>query len=121
MKLWEGRFDAPTAGDADAFNESLSFDKKLWRADITASVAHVTMLGRCGIISEEEANVIAEGLQSIYADIERGALAVEGAENSYPASGRWAKNCTRRAPATIRWRRICACMCALPPIRRSPF
>ena len=81
MKLWEGRFDAPTAGDADAFNESLSFDKKLWRADITASVAHVTMLGRCGIISEEEANVIAEGLHSIYADIERGALAVEGAED----------------------------------------
>ena len=53
MKLWEGRFDAPTAADADAFNESLSFDKKLWRADITASVAHATMLGKCGIITSE--------------------------------------------------------------------
>ena len=42
MKLWQGRFDAPEAADADAFNESLSFDKKLWRADITASVAHAT-------------------------------------------------------------------------------
>lgn len=40
MKLWEGRFAAPTAADADAFNESLSFDKKLYRADITASLAH---------------------------------------------------------------------------------
>ena len=54
MKLWQGRFDAPEAADADAFNESLSFDKKLWRADITASVAHATMLGTCGILTEEE-------------------------------------------------------------------
>ena len=46
MKLWEGRFDKPTAADADAFNESLSFDCKLYKADITASVAHATMLGK---------------------------------------------------------------------------
>ena len=50
MKLWEGRFDAPTAGDADAFNDTLSFDKKLWRADITAPVAPVTNLRQCGLI-----------------------------------------------------------------------
>mgnify|MGYP000866928932 CR=1 FL=1 len=54
MKLWEGRFAAPTAADADAFNESLSFDKKLYRADITASLAHAEMLARCGIISEAD-------------------------------------------------------------------
>ena len=81
MKLWEGRFDAPTAADADAFNESLSFDKKLWRADITASVAHATMLGKCGIISDEESATICEGLKGIYADIEAGKLAVEGQED----------------------------------------
>ena len=81
MKLWEGRFDAPTAADADAFNESLSFDKKLWRADITASVAHATMLGKCGIISDEESAAICEGLKGIYADIEAGKLAVEGQED----------------------------------------
>ena len=55
MKLWEGRFDKPTAADADVFNESLSFDKKLYRADVTASVAHATMLGKCGIIATDEA------------------------------------------------------------------
>ena len=55
MKLWEGRFAAPTAADADAFNESLSFDKKLYKADITASIAHATMLGECGIISLADA------------------------------------------------------------------
>ena len=81
MKLWEGRFDAPTAADADAFNESLSFDKKLWRADITASVAHATMLGKCNIITEEESAAICEGLKGIYADIEAGKLAVEGQED----------------------------------------
>ncbi len=81
MKLWEGRFDAPTAADADAFNESLSFDKKLWRADIIASVAHATMLGKCGIISDEESAAICEGLKGIYADIEAGKLAVEGQED----------------------------------------
>lgn len=54
MKLWEGRFAAPTAADADAFNESLSFDKKLYKADITASLAHSEMLGRCGILSDED-------------------------------------------------------------------
>ena len=81
MKLWQGRFDSPEAADADAFNESLSFDKKLWRADITASVAHATMLGECGILTKEEADAICDGLKGIYADIERGALAVEGAED----------------------------------------
>ena len=40
MKLWQGRFASPMSADADAFNESLSFDKKLYRADITASKAH---------------------------------------------------------------------------------
>ena len=81
MKLWEGRFDAPTAKDADAFNESLSFDKKLYRADITASIAHATMLGETNIIPPEEAARITEGLSGILNDIDSGTLAVEGAED----------------------------------------
>ena len=81
MKLWEGRFDKPLSADADAFNESLSFDKKLWRVDITASVAHATMLGRCGIVSPEEAESITAGLNGIAADIETGKLEIKGAED----------------------------------------
>ena len=81
MKLWQGRFDSPEAADADAFNESLSFDKKLWRADIEASVAHATMLGKCGILTAEEADAICAGLKGIFADIEAGRLAVEGQED----------------------------------------
>ena len=81
MKLWQGRFDSPEAADADAFNESLSFDRKLWRADIEASVAHATMLGKCGILTAEEADAICAGLKGIFADIEAGRLAVEGQED----------------------------------------
>lgn len=81
MKLWQGRFDSPEAADADAFNESLSFDRKLWRADIEASVAHATMLGKCGILTAEEADAICAGLTGIFADIEAGRLAVEGQED----------------------------------------
>ncbi len=81
MKLWEGRFDKPTAVDADVFNESLSFDKKLYRVDVTASIAHATMLGECGIISKEESNVICDGLKSVLAEIESGALVIEGEED----------------------------------------
>lgn len=81
MKLWQGRFDSPEAADADAFNESLSFDRKLWRADIEASVAHATMLGKCGILTAEEADAICAGLRGIFADIEAGRLAVEGQED----------------------------------------
>lgn len=81
MKLWEGRFDKPTAANADSFNDSLPFDKRLWREDITASAAHAEMLGKRAIISEKEAEDICAGLKSIYGDIESGALEIAGAED----------------------------------------
>ncbi len=81
MKLWEGRFDAPTAHNADLFNDSLPFDCKLWAVDIAASIAHATMLGNCGIISEEESKLICEGLNGIASDIAEGKLEIEGAED----------------------------------------
>ena len=81
MKLWQGRFSSPMSEDADVFNESLSFDKKLYRADVTASLAHAEMLGRCNIISVEESESIRNGLQSILNDIESGALEIQNAED----------------------------------------
>ena len=81
MKLWQGRFSTPLSADADAFNQSLTFDKKLYKADITASIAHATMLGECGIISAEDSNNIREGLAAILADIESGVLVIEGQED----------------------------------------
>ena len=81
MKLWEGRFDAPTAKNADLFNDSLPFDRRLWAVDIAASIAHATMLGNCGIISFEESKSICDGLNVISEDIAEGKLEIEGAED----------------------------------------
>lgn len=81
MKLWEGRFAAPAAANADAFNESLSFDKKLYSADIAASVAHATMLGDCGIISPDDQSRIVNALNGILADVQSGKLPIEGQED----------------------------------------
>ncbi len=81
MKLWQGRFAAPMAQDADDFNQSLPFDKKLYRADVTASIAHATMLGKCGILTAEESEKIVTGLNAVLSDIESGALAMEQAED----------------------------------------
>ena len=81
MKLWEGRFAQPSAKSADAFNQSLSFDKKLYWHDIFASIAHVKMLGETKILPAEDAEKICDTLQEILADIESGKLALEGAED----------------------------------------
>ena len=77
MKLWAGR----TGGDVDdrlsAINNSIGFDSRMYRQDITGSIAHAKMLGRQGIISEEDAAAIAEGLKGILSDIESGALQID--------------------------------------------
>ena len=62
MKLWEGRFTQPLAKSADDFNQSLSFDYKLYWHDILASIAHVKMLGETQIIPKENAEKIKNSL-----------------------------------------------------------
>ena len=52
MKLWGGRFTEAEDQRTEEFNESLSFDKRMYRQDITGSIAHAEMLGRQGIISQ---------------------------------------------------------------------
>ena len=72
MKLWGGRFQKETDQLVNELNASISFDQRLYREDITGSMAHAKMLGDCGIISREDAAAIIGGLQSILADIEAG-------------------------------------------------
>jgi argininosuccinate lyase len=81
QKLWGGRFVKETAGEAEEFLNSLSFDARLWRQDIRGSVAHARMLGRQGIIDQDEAEAIVKGLEQIYDDIEKGRLEFSGAED----------------------------------------
>lgn len=70
MKLWAGRFQKETDTLVNDFNSSIPFDARLYREDITGSIAHAEMLGRQGIIAAEESRRIIEGLQAILADIE---------------------------------------------------
>ena len=72
MKLWSGRFGKETDALVNDFNASIQFDQRLYREDITGSMAHAKMLGACGIISMEDVAAILEGLQSILEDVEAG-------------------------------------------------
>jgi len=72
MKLWGGRFTKPTNQLVDEYASSIHFDKKLAKHDITGSLAHVRMLKKCGIVPENDADKIVEGLQSVAVKIENG-------------------------------------------------
>ena len=71
--LWGGL----VADTAKKLNSSIPFDCRMWREDITGSLAHAAMLGIQGIISPEDAKAIREGLESIRDDIDSGALAID--------------------------------------------
>lgn len=72
MKLWSGRFQKSTDKKVDDFNSSIRFDSRMFRQDITGSVAHSNMLGKQGIIPREDSAKIADALKEILADIESG-------------------------------------------------
>lgn len=77
MKMWSGRFGKELDNRINDFNASISFDKVMYKQDITGSIAHATMLGDTGIIPKEDAQKIVEGLQNILQDIETGALEID--------------------------------------------
>ena len=76
-KLWGGRFTRDTDASVEEFTSSISFDQRMYRQDILGSMAHARMLGKCGIITQEEAKQILDGLQSILTDIEAGNFTFE--------------------------------------------
>jgi len=74
MKLWSGRFEKNTDALVDELNASIGFDFRMYRQDIAGSLAHSSMLAKQGIISIEDAELIARGLEAICADIDAGKL-----------------------------------------------
>ncbi len=76
-KMWAGRTDGVTSQIADDFNSSIRFDSRMYKQDITGSMAHAAMLGAQGIITEAEAAQLIDGLQGILNDLESGALAID--------------------------------------------
>ena len=76
-KLWAGRTSGVTDSVADDFNSSIRFDCKMYKQDITGSMAHAAMLGAKGIISRQESEQLIDGLQGILDDLESGALEID--------------------------------------------
>ena len=76
-KMWAGRFQKALNEQADDFNSSISFDCRMYKQDITGSMAHAAMLGACGIITKDESEKIIDGLQAILDDITDGKLPID--------------------------------------------
>ena len=76
-KMWAGRTDGATEKIADDFNSSIRFDQRMYKQDITGSMAHAAMLGARGIISEKDANELIDGLSLILSDIESAKLQID--------------------------------------------
>ena len=72
MKLWKGRFSKAATSSADEFNASIEFDQRLYKEDIAGSIAHAKMLGKQGIITQDESELIIKTLGEILSDIETG-------------------------------------------------
>ena len=72
MKLWGGRFTKSTDSFTDHFHSSISFDQRMYKEDITGSMAHVDMLGKQGVIPVEDAKLIHKTLLEILDEIENG-------------------------------------------------
>ena len=75
-QLWGGRFTKETDKLVYNFNASISFDQKFYKQDIKGSMAHVKMLAKQGILTEDERDQILEGLEGILADVESGKLEI---------------------------------------------
>ena len=73
-KMWAGRTDGQTDRLADDFNSSIGFDCRMYRQDITGSMAHAAMLGANGILPKADADTLIDGLQTILDDLGSGKL-----------------------------------------------
>ena len=76
-KMWAGRTDGAVEKIADDFNSSIPFDCRMYRQDITGSMAHAAMLARQGIITDADADALIAGLEEILGDIESGKLPID--------------------------------------------
>ena len=76
-KMWAGRTDGTTEKIADDFNSSIAFDSRMYKQDITGSMAHAAMLAAKNIISQADADQLIAGLEDILADIDSGKLPID--------------------------------------------
>ena len=72
QQMWGGRFSEATDSFVAAFTASVGFDQRFAKHDIQGSVAHATMLGHCGILTQEEVDTIIQGLHKVQQEIDAG-------------------------------------------------
>ena len=71
-QLWGGRFEKEVTAFVNDFNASITFDNRFYHQDIQGSIAHVTMLARQQILTDDERDRIVAGLQAIEQDLDAG-------------------------------------------------
>ena len=76
-KMWAGRTAGDTSKLADEFNSSIGFDSRMYKEDITGSIAHARMLAKQGIIEWSEADILCDELARILDDISSGRLEID--------------------------------------------
>lgn len=77
MKLWAGRLQGQVDEKLNQLNASIGFDSRMYKQDITGSIAHAKMLGKQNIISQEDCEKIVDGLQAILSEIDEGTLEID--------------------------------------------
>jgi argininosuccinate lyase len=77
-QMWGGRFESKPSDIMQKINQSIDFDKKLYKQDIAGSIAHATMIGEVGIITKDEAKKIINGLKEILSEIDSGKFKFRG-------------------------------------------
>jgi argininosuccinate lyase len=77
MTLWGGRFSEPSDADLRALNDSISFDRRMYRQDIRGSMAYARAIARAGILTEAEAQTIIDGLEHVLDEFDAGTFVLQ--------------------------------------------
>ena len=77
MSLWGGRFSGKTDPIMVKFNNSIGFDKRMWKEDIEGSQAYAKALAKTGILSHEESEQLISGLNTVYLEWESGKFEIK--------------------------------------------
>jgi len=76
-RLWGGRFSREPSALMQQFNDSISFDVRLWDADIRGSIAYARALARAGLLTRREVSTLVRGLKQIHAEFAQGTFTVK--------------------------------------------
>jgi argininosuccinate lyase len=79
-KLWGGRFSGATDPVMEKFNNSINYDKIMWKEDIEGSIAYASGLVQCGLLTQEEANTINDGLCKVREEWETGSFVIQASD-----------------------------------------